>query len=321
MGEARARRIFGRRNEFRRMQWRQLPMPANTASRQQFMSAGFPHLDPLALAGLIALAISAGFVLWLLFVYVSSVMRFVLFDSVIEKHCEIRQGWRRRKSVGFRYFLWQIVYAIAMMAGLVVLVGVPAVVAFAAGWFNRPKEHIIPLVLGGLLMFFALLAFVVLSVIVHVLTKDFVVPQMALENIGALDGWRRSANAEIGKRRLCRISRNETGPGDWRSRNGWYPRRCSDPDHPHSGGRRWRHRCSGWQSRGIAVGRVHHHCRGCRRLHCPCGLVVLDFSGVSARYCLLSGVLNPFLCLTIFAARSTATSGSTSFAAPVVTSR
>jgi hypothetical protein len=166
-------------------------MPAHTGSRQQFMSAGFPHLDPLVLAGLIALAISAGFVLWLLFVYVSSVMRFVLFDSVIEKHCEIRQGWRRRKSVGFRYFLWQIVYAIAMMAGLVVLVGVPAVVAFAAGWFNRPKEHIIPLVLGGLLMFFALLAFVVLSVIVHVLTKDFVVPQMALENIGALDGWRR----------------------------------------------------------------------------------------------------------------------------------
>ena len=40
-------------------------------------------------------------------------------------------------------------------------------------------------------LFFVLLLFVVAQLVVHVMTKDFVVPQMALEEIGAIEGWRR----------------------------------------------------------------------------------------------------------------------------------
>ena len=45
--------------------------------------------------------------------------------------------------------------------------------------------------LGGAL--FLLLFFVLLLGlgVVHVMTKDFVVPQMALENLSAMEGWRR----------------------------------------------------------------------------------------------------------------------------------
>ena len=49
----------------------------------------------------------------------------------------------------------------------------------------------VPLILGGLVLFFVLLLFVVVQLVVHVMTKDFVVPQMALEEIGAIEGWRR----------------------------------------------------------------------------------------------------------------------------------
>jgi hypothetical protein len=35
------------------------------------------------------------------------------------------------------------------------------------------------------------MGFILLSLVVHVLTKDFVVPEMALENISAIEGWRR----------------------------------------------------------------------------------------------------------------------------------
>jgi hypothetical protein len=49
----------------------------------------------------------------------------------------------------------------------------------------------IPLILGGMLLFFVVMGFILLSLIVHVLTKDFVVPEMALENISAIEGWRR----------------------------------------------------------------------------------------------------------------------------------
>jgi membrane-anchored glycerophosphoryl diester phosphodiesterase (GDPDase) len=49
----------------------------------------------------------------------------------------------------------------------------------------------IPLILGGMALFFLFLLFVVVQLVVHVMTKDFVVPQMALEEIGAIEGWRR----------------------------------------------------------------------------------------------------------------------------------
>jgi hypothetical protein len=142
-------------------------------------------------ASLIALLIGLAAFLWILFLYVSSVMRFILFDSVITKRCEIRRGWARRRQAGLRYFVWQILFLLAIGVGLTLLIGIPAAFALAAGWFKEPRNHIIPLVLGGILLFFVVIGFVLLSGLVHVLTKDFVVPEMAVENISAFEGWRR----------------------------------------------------------------------------------------------------------------------------------
>jgi hypothetical protein len=74
---------------------------------------------------------------------------------------------------------------------MIVLLGIPAVFAFAMGWFTAPREHLLPLVLGGIVLFFVMFIFFVAAAVVHVMTKDFVVPQMALEGIGAVEGWRR----------------------------------------------------------------------------------------------------------------------------------
>ena len=71
------------------------------------------------------------------------------------------------------------------------LLGIPAAFALAMGWFNSPRDHVLPLVLGGIVVFFLVFLFFLIVAVVHVLTKDFVVPQMALENIGAVEGWRR----------------------------------------------------------------------------------------------------------------------------------
>jgi hypothetical protein len=152
---------------------------------------GFSGIDPALLAGLIAVLVVTGLVLGIIFMYISSVMRFILFDSVMAKECHIRAGWNRRQGPGLRYFLWKLVYLLVMLAGLIVLVGIPAGLAFAAGWLREPKEHVAPLALGAILVFFVLLIFVFLLALVFVLTKDFVVPQMALEDIGVMEGWRR----------------------------------------------------------------------------------------------------------------------------------
>jgi hypothetical protein len=47
------------------------------------------------------------------------------------------------------------------------------------------------LVLGGIVLFFVFFAFLISFLVVVVLTKDFVVPQMALEDITVFEGWRR----------------------------------------------------------------------------------------------------------------------------------
>jgi hypothetical protein len=156
-----------------------------------FGGLGLDSIDPAVLAGLIAVLVVAGLVFWFAMLYVSSVMRFILFDSILAKECHIRQGWRRRQGPAWKLFLWQLGFTLAMLMGLVVLLGIPAGLALALGWFTTPKEHMVGLVLGGIVLFFVFLILVVAAAVVHVLTKDFVVPQMALEGIGAVEGWRR----------------------------------------------------------------------------------------------------------------------------------
>jgi len=158
---------------------------------RQFLERGLPSIDPALYAGLIAVLVVTALVLGIILMYVSSVMRFILFDSVLAKECHIRAGWGRRQSAGWKYFLFQLAFAFVTLAGMVVLVGIPAGIAFALGWFTAPREHVLGLVLGGIVLFFVTIIFFVTVAVIHVLTKDFVVPQMALEDIGVVEGWRR----------------------------------------------------------------------------------------------------------------------------------
>jgi hypothetical protein len=166
-------------------------MPTHGCGPHRFLSLGLPAANPLLFAAMIAVLVVTGLVLLVLLMYVSSVMRFVLFDSVVAKRCEIGQDWNCRQRPGLRYFLWQLLFSFVVLAVPIILIGIPAGLALAAGWFKNGRQHIIPLVLGGIVLFFLFLAWILLCVVVRVLTKDFVVPQMALEDVGALEAWRR----------------------------------------------------------------------------------------------------------------------------------
>ncbi len=165
--------------------------PGHSGSAPHSLGSVFKGIDPIMLASLIAIVVVAAFTLGLILMYIGSVMRFVLFDSVMAKECRVRQGWGRRQGEGWRYFLWKLLYLVGMFAGIFVLIVIPAAFALAVGWFKEPKEHLLPLILGGIILFFVVLAFVVAMSVIFVLTKDFVVPQMALENIGAFEAWGR----------------------------------------------------------------------------------------------------------------------------------
>jgi len=160
-------------------------------SDQLLAIPSLPPLNPAVYAALIATVIVTGMILWILFIYVSSVMRFVLFDSIVARHCAIRQSWHRRQGPGVRLFVWQIVLSLCVFALLAIVVGVPTIFAAAAGWFKNSSQHLAPLILIGMFVFLFAAAVIVTAVVVHVFTKDFVVPQMALEDISAFEGWRR----------------------------------------------------------------------------------------------------------------------------------
>lgn len=158
---------------------------------KHLIDPALPNMNPVAMAGLIALLIVLGIILYVVFLYVSSVSRFVLFDSVVERRCEIRRGWARRQKPGVRLFVWHLLFVSAVMVGMTILIGIPAAIAFAAGWLTNPKQHLVPLILGGMFLFLVVMIFLLAVAAIVVLTKDFVVPQMAIEDINAFQAWNR----------------------------------------------------------------------------------------------------------------------------------
>ena len=166
-------------------------LPHGAQSANVPWGGGFPKIDPSILAGVITVLVIAGLVVFLVLTYINSVMRFILFDSVLSRECHICAGWRRRQGNGWHYFLWQLVLMLATIVGFVLLIVLPAAFAFGMGWFTPPRDHIVQLVLTGIVVLALFLIYMIALAVVHVFTKDFVIPQMALEGIDAFEGWRR----------------------------------------------------------------------------------------------------------------------------------
>jgi hypothetical protein len=131
------------------------------------------------------------FVLMVLWTYVSSVFRFVLFDSVLTNRCAIKEQWRQWRYQGLRFFLWRICLGLGVMAAFAILAGASMLVLVTTGALKSPREHIALLVLGGIVAFLLLLCLIIASALIALFARDFVVPVMALENVGIIDGWRR----------------------------------------------------------------------------------------------------------------------------------
>jgi hypothetical protein len=155
---------------------------------------GMPTIDPHKLMqylGLIIVAAIAVFILYFLFLYLSSIFRFILYESVVRRNCRIGESWDRWQRAGRRYFLWQVVFMISSGILFAFLVGLPLGMATALGWLSHPKSHLAILILGGFFLALCLLAFALTVAVTHVLAKDFLVPVMALEDLDFAEGWHR----------------------------------------------------------------------------------------------------------------------------------
>ncbi len=170
-----------------------LPPPPHDGSGDSYLAAlpGWMSKVPLEVIAWIALAATALALLVLILFYISSVFRFILFDAVLNDRCRLREGWRSWWRQGSSYFLWQIGFGFTTFAAVGILIGVPVLVAWRAGVFTNPDRHFVALIIGGFALFFAFVAVMIVSAIGSLFAKDFVVPVMAVEGHGVLEGWRR----------------------------------------------------------------------------------------------------------------------------------
>ncbi len=139
----------------------------------------------------IALGGAVLFALLLLWIYVECIYRFILFDAVLNDQCRLREGWRRWRERGRRYFRWLIGFSLVALVALALLIGLPIYLAWRGGWFHQSDQHFGALLGGGMLLFPLAVVLVLAIAIVELLAKAFLLPVMALEDVGALDAWRR----------------------------------------------------------------------------------------------------------------------------------
>ena len=147
--------------------------------------------DPTWIAqhwNLILGVIGAIFVLAILFFYIGSVLRFVLYEAVLRDKASIHDGFARWREQGLEYFSFRLMLVIPYVALAVYLVGLPLLKVLKAGGGGAEIVTAVAQ-LAGAVLFVSLLG--VLLLVVMVLTKDFVVPQMMFERVTCTEGWGR----------------------------------------------------------------------------------------------------------------------------------
>lgn len=139
-----------------------------------------------------AIALAAGvlFVFFLVFMYLSSIARFMLFEAILEGSIGLRAAWRRWRSTAHTYFLFQLAFFVCTWVVMLIVIGLPVLIAWRAGIFQNFSAHLLVGVLGVTALVGITALVFIAAALIHVFAKDFVVPIMALQNLSFGPAWR-----------------------------------------------------------------------------------------------------------------------------------
>jgi len=160
-----------------------------TGAAHPFRTPGWEQIQPYV--GLFVLGLGLGLAVLLLWIYSDCVYRFILLDAVVSGQCRLREGWRRWRAAGRRYFVWVVAFGFVAFVLVGLVVGVPALLAYRAGWFEKPDQNLGALIGWGILLGLVAIVLVAVLAIVEMFGRDFLVPVMAFGDVGALEGWER----------------------------------------------------------------------------------------------------------------------------------
>lgn len=165
-----------------------LPSGGGRSSDSLWLQATQSPAEPLIPYAVgVALIVGLVVVLVLVALYLASVFRFVLFETVISGEAQLRTGWTKWQGPGVGFLKWQLVFVLVVLAGLVLVVS--PFISFS-GPAPQTKDIWVLLAKFGTAIMLAML-WLLLGMIVGVLAKDFLIPLMALEGLGPMDATQR----------------------------------------------------------------------------------------------------------------------------------
>ncbi len=160
-----------------------------TEAAHRFSTPGWEQIQPHI--GMIVLALGLALAVLSLWIYSDCVYRFILLDAVVSGQCRLREGWRRWRAAGRRYFIWVVAFGFGAVVLVGLVVGVPLSLAYRAGWFEKPDQNLGALIGWGILLGLVVIVVVAVLAIVEMFGRDFLMLVMAFEDVGALEGWER----------------------------------------------------------------------------------------------------------------------------------
>jgi len=144
---------------------------------------------------LMLLTITLGLVLALAWLYLRSVFRFVLVDTIFWREVELRRAWKALRPLGQSYFFW----LVGLLLGLGIIFSIAGVAAYpylqsAAARQSTDTHNLIPsLLLVTLLASIVLVGLVVALLVMF--TDDFVVPLMYAGRMPLVRAWQELGRA------------------------------------------------------------------------------------------------------------------------------
>ena len=134
-------------------------------------------------------------IIWLVMIWIKAKFQFIFLDNIICNKFEIKQPWRDFDRQGTSLFKWNILFGIISVIIVTSLILLGLGITLKMCWSSIEAEKLLPeaksgLIIGGLFMFFTIIASITLSIISFIVNK-LLVPIMYKEKITITQAWRK----------------------------------------------------------------------------------------------------------------------------------
>ena len=142
------------------------------------------------IAAMVAVGVALILVVTLVFAYLFSRFRFILFDAVVSGEAAIGRSWREYRPQAQRYLGFWMVFILVTLVAVSAVVGLPLLYGYKHGVFADLRGQSSGPFLATLgALFFGFFMVGLLAFILTTLAKDFLVPMLALDDLSIADAW------------------------------------------------------------------------------------------------------------------------------------